>query len=173
LGKSYTSGRINTSGKFSQTYGRFEARIKIPTGQGTWPAFWMLGQNINSVSWPKCGEIDIQEHVNSDPPNYGTIHWADVNGNHVQYGSTSAALDFSQFHVYAIEWDTNDIKWFVDGVQYLDANIANNINNTGAFHLPFFMIVNLAIGGDWPGSPNGSIPFPQQMLVDYIRVYHK
>jgi beta-glucanase (GH16 family) len=172
-GKQYTSGRITTQGKFSQAFGRMEARIKIPTGKGTWPAFWMLGNSINTVSWPRSGEIDIMEHVNNDAPNYGTIHWADANGNHVSYGNPSAALDFSQFHVYAIEWDTSAIRWYVDGVKFSEANIAGGINNTQAFQSPFFLLLNLAVGGQWPGSPDGSTVFPSQMLVDYVRVYHK
>lgn len=168
-GMSYTSARLKTQGKRSWTYGKVEARIKIPTGQGVWPAFWMLGNNISTVSWPACGEIDIMEHVNNEATAHGTIHW-DYNG-YQYYGGPSPNLDFSQYHVYAIEWNSSSIKWFIDGVQYREANIANNINGTDEFHRPFFILLNLAIGGNWPGSPNSSTPFPATMYVDYVRVY--
>lgn len=168
-GMNYTSGRIKTKGKISWKYGKIEARIKIPTGQGVWPAFWMLGDNQDQVGWPKCGEIDIMEHVNNEPYVHGTIHW-DYNG-HQWYGNTSGNLDFSQYHVYSIEWDEKSIKWFVDGVQFNEADIT--INNTEEFHNSFFILLNLAIGGNWPGSPDASTTFPKQMFVDYIRVYQK
>lgn len=171
--KPYTSGRINTKAKFSQAFGRIEASIKMPTGQGLWPAFWMLGANIDQVGWPKCGEIDIMEHINSESVIHGTIHWANAAGAHVQYGMPSGNIDTTQFHLYAVEWDTAAIRWYVDGNKYLEANIQNGINNTGAFQQPFFIILNLAVGGNWPGNPNGSVAFPQQMIVDYVRVYHR
>lgn len=171
--RSYTSGRINTRSRFSQAYGRMEARMKLPAGQGLWPAFWMLGANIGSVGWPASGEIDIMEHINNEAMVHGTIHWADVNGIHVQYGLASGNVDVTQWHVYAVEWDTNTIHWFVDGTEYMTASIQNNVNNTAAFHNPFFLILNLAVGGNWPGNPNGTVAFPQQMLVDYVRVYTK
>lgn len=171
-GMNYTSARIKTQDKRTWTYGRVEARIKIPTGKGLWPAFWMLGNNITQVSWPYCGEIDIMEHVNNESVTHGTIHWSDHNGNYAYYGGpTSWNLDFSQYHVYAIEWSPSSIKWFVDGNQFWEANIANSINGTDEFHRPFFILLNLAVGGNWPGSPDGSTPFPAEMLVDYVRVY--
>jgi len=110
-GQPYTSARMNTLGKFSQTYGRIEARIKLPMGQGMWPAFWMLGTNINTVSWPQCGELDIMEHINADNTIYGTMHWN--NNGHVQYGSTTTSTP-AEYHIYAIEWDANEIRWYVD-----------------------------------------------------------
>lgn len=171
-GMNYTSARIKTQDKRTFTYGRVEARIKIPTGKGLWPAFWMLGNNISQVSWPYCGEIDIMEHVNNEGVTHGTIHWSDHNGNYAYYGGpTPWNLDFSQYHVYAIEWSPTSIKWFVDGNQFWEANIANSINGTDEFHKPFFILLNLAVGGNWPGSPDGSTPFPAEMLVDYVRVY--
>lgn len=170
-GSSYTSARIKTQGLRSFKYGRIEARIKLPKGQGLWPAFWMLGSNFTSVGWPNCGEIDIMEHVNNENNVHGTIHW-DVNG-YASYGTASHSVDVSQYHVYSIEWDEQSIKWFVDGVQYLEANIANNINGTDEFHKNFFLLLNLAVGGNWPGSPNSSTPFPSTMAVDYVRVYQK
>jgi beta-glucanase (GH16 family) len=168
-GSPYTSARLKTQGLKNWTYGRVEARIKMPNGQGLWPAFWMLGQNITQVGWPGCGEIDIMEHINSESVVHGTIHWD--NNSHASYGNQSSNIDVTQYHTYAIQWDTNSIKWFVDGVQYNEANIANNINGTDEFHKPFFIILNLAVGGSWPGNPSGSTAFPAQMLVDYVRVY--
>jgi beta-glucanase (GH16 family) len=168
-GQPYTSAKLNTSGKFSIQYGRIEARIQLPMVQGTWPAFWMLGTNIGSVGWPNCGEIDIMEHVNTTNTILGTMHWNGGNG-HVQYGNSTTTSPGS-FHVYAVEWDNQSIRWYVDNTLYSTGNIANNINNTGAFQLPFYIILNLAIGGDLPGNTidNGSLP--TNMLVDYVRVY--
>ncbi|MGZ3765228.1 MAG: glycoside hydrolase family 16 protein [Mucilaginibacter sp.] len=168
-GQPYTSARLTTYGKFSQTYGRIEARIKLPVGQGMWPAFWMLGNNIASVSWPQCGELDIMETVNNQALNYGTMHW-NVNG-HVSYGNTTPVLTKADYHLYAIEWDANEIRWYVDDTLYQTGNIKSNINNTGAFHLPFFIIVNLAVGGDFPGASVDESLLPENMSVDYVRVY--
>lgn len=168
-GMNYTSARIKTQGLQSFTYGKIEARIKLPSGKGLWPAFWMLGEDFSSVGWPYCGEIDIMERVNNNPHVNGTVHW-DANG-HAEYGRTSGNLDFSQYHTYSVEWDPNYIRWFVDGVQYNEFYIANGTGNTEEFQRPFFIILNLAVGGNWPGSPNASTPFPAQMLVDYVRVY--
>lgn len=167
----YTSTRMITKGKREFTYGRIEARMSLPQGQGTWPAFWMLGSNISSVSWPKCGEIDIMEHINSEAMVHGTIHW-DSNG-YANYGGPSGSIDVTQFHTYAIEWTPASIKWFLDGAQYWEANIQNSINGTEEFHKPFFLLLNLAIGGNWPGSPNSSTAFPATMKVDYVRVYQQ
>jgi beta-glucanase (GH16 family) len=169
-GQPYTSAKLNTAGKFSMTYGRIEARIKLPMVQGTWPAFWMLGSNINTVGWPTCGEIDIMEHVNTSNTILGTMHWNGGSG-HVQYGSSINTTP-GDFHVYAVEWDNSSIRWYVDNNLYVTGNIAGNINNTGAFHLPFYIILNLAIGGDLPGNTidNGSLPTTMQ--VDYVRVYN-
>ena len=167
-GMPYTSARMTTQGKEAPTYGRIEARIKLPVGQGMWPAFWMLGANINTVSWPQCGEIDIMEHVNTDNTIYGTMHW-NVNG-HVQYGSTTQTTT-ADYHIYAVEWDTKSIRWYVDSTLYQTGNIANNINTTGAFHLPFFVILNLAVGGNFPGATVDESLLPESMYVDYVRVY--
>jgi len=168
-GQPYTSAKLNTSGKFSMQYGRIEARMALPMVQGTWPAFWMLGTNIGSVGWPNCGEIDIMEHVNTTNTILGTMHWNGGNG-HVQYGSSTTTTP-AGFHVYAVEWDTNSIRWYVDNVLYQTGNIQNNINNTGAFHLPFYIILNLAMGGDLPGNTIDNSSLPTSMLVDYVRVY--
>lgn len=169
-GLPYTSSRLNTSGKFSVQYGKIEARLKIPAGQGLWPAFWMLGQNFKSVGWPFCGEIDIMEHVNSDNLFYGTIHW-DNNG-HAQYGKSTTAAP-ADYHIYAIEWDASSIKWYVDNVLYNTADIKDNINGTDEFHKPFFIILNLAVGGDWPGQTIDETKLPAALSVDYVRVYKK
>jgi beta-glucanase (GH16 family) len=169
-GQPYTSAKLETAGKFSTTFGRIEARIKLPMVQGTWPAFWMLGSNINQgTPWPNCGEIDIMEHVNTTNTILGTMHWNAGNG-HVQFGGNTTTTP-GDFHVYAVEWDNSSIRWYVDNSLYVTGNIANNINNTGAFHLPFFILLNLAVGGDLPGNTidNGSLP--TTMLVDYVRVY--
>lgn len=168
-GMNYTSARIKTQDLKSFTYGKVEARIKLPSGQGLWPAFWMLGSNISSVGWPKSGEIDIMERVNLNPYVNGTVHW-DA-GGHADFGRVSGNLDFSQFHVYSIEWDSKYIRWFVDGQQFNEFYIENGTGNTEEFQRPFFILLNLAVGGNWPGSPNNSTPFPSQMLVDYVRVY--
>lgn len=168
-GMNYTSARIKTQDLKNFTYGKVEARIKLPSGQGLWPAFWMLGSNISSVGWPKSGEIDIMERVNNNPYVNGTVHW-DA-GGHAEYGRVSGNVDFSQFHVYSIEWDSKYIRWFVDGVQFNEFYIENGTGNTEEFQRPFFILLNLAVGGNWPGSPNNSTPFPSQMLVDYVRVY--
>ncbi|TYP79167.1 RICIN domain-containing protein [Paenibacillus methanolicus] len=168
-GMGYTSARLKSQGKKSFKYGRIEARIKMPKGQGLWPAFWTLGSDIGTVGWPKSGEIDIMEHVNNENNTHGYIHW-DVNG-HAQYGGASHAVDVTQYHVYSVEWTSSAIKWFIDGVQFKEANIANNVNSTEEFHKDHFLLLNMAVGGNWPGSPDGATAFPAKMYVDYVRVY--
>ncbi|WP_145019801.1 RICIN domain-containing protein [Paenibacillus sp. Y412MC10] len=168
-GLNYTSARIKTQNLKSFTYGKIEARIKLPSGQGLWPAFWMLGSNISTVGWPYSGETDIMERVNNNPYVNGTVHW-DA-GGHAEYGRVSGNLDFSQYHVYSVEWDSKYIRWFVDGQQFNEFYIENGTGNTEEFQRPFFLLLNLAVGGNWPGAPNDSTPFPAQMLVDYVRVY--
>lgn len=178
-GSSYTSGRIKTLGKHSWTYGRMEARIKIPKGQGIWPAFWMLGTNIAaSVSWPTCGEIDIMENIGKPTEQskvYGTIHGpgysggGGISGNFTLPGGGVLADDF---HIFAVEWTTNQIKWYLDNNQYFTVTPASLPNGTTwVFNAPQFFLLNLAVGGQWPGYPDGTTVFPQQMLVDYVRVY--
>jgi beta-glucanase (GH16 family) len=169
-GEQYTSSRMNTSGHHDWTYGKVEARIQGQNGQGYWPAFWMLGSNIGSVGWPGCGEIDIIEHINSVNTAYGTIHWIDNNGGNASYTGSSPAVDFTQWHNYGIVWDTNGVNWTVDGTVTGAANIANNINGTDEFHKPFFIILNFAVGGSWPGNPDGSTVFPANFNIDWVRV---
>lgn len=168
-GQPYTSAKLNTSGKFSVKYGRIEARIKLPAFQGSWPAFWMLGQNIGQVGWPQCGEIDIMEQVNTNNTILGTMHWN--NNGHVYYGNSTTATA-TDYHVYAVEWDANSIKWYVDGTLFNTGNIQNNINNTEEFQLPFYIILNLAVGGDLPGNTINNGALPASMYVDYVRVYN-
>ncbi len=165
----YTSSRLKTQGKQSFTYGRIEARIKLPVGQGLWPAFWLLGTNITSVGWPKCGEIDIMERINADSLLYGTAHAYD-NGQHVSSGDKTLSSP-SIYHVYDVEWDANSIKWHVDGVLYHTVNLNSSINSLGSFNNPFFIILNLAVGGNWPGKQVDDTRIPANMYVDYVRVY--
>ena len=166
----FTSASLTTDGKHSWTYGKVEARIKLPKGQGLWPAFWMLGQDIHQVGWPACGEIDIMEHINMEDTLHGTLHWLNV--NHVSSGGT-IFCDVTKYHVYGIEWDQSSVNCMLDGRTYREVNINNNINSTEEFHRPFYIILNMAIGGDWPGSPDQTTSFPDTMYVDYVRVYQK
>ena len=174
-GKNYTSARLLTKDKVSWTYGRIEARIKIPKGQGIWPAFWMLGANIGSVGWPNCGEIDIMENIGSLPSTlYGTLHGPGYSGGNGISGNTvlSGAAFGDDFHVYAIEWEENRIRWFLDGQLFFSLTPANLPGGgTWVFNQPQFLILNVAVGGNWPGNPDGSTVFPQRMTVDYVRVY--
>ncbi len=171
-GMQYTSARMKTQGRKSWRYGRIEARIAIPAFQGVWPAFWMLGDNITSVGWPACGEIDVMEHINTGGNVHGTMHWQDHNNNYANYGG-STSTNVTAFHVYSIEWTPNYIRWFVDGVQYHEADITNGINGTHEFHNNHFIILNMAIGGNWPGFTVDNNAFPANMYVDYVRVYQQ
>jgi beta-glucanase (GH16 family) len=181
-GSSYTSARLKTQGLWSWAYGRIEASIKIPQGQGIWPAFWMLGTNFASVGWPTCGEIDIMENIGNTSQQgtaYGTIHGPQnggdynggegVGGSYVLPGGAALADDF---HLYAVQWTTNQIQWFVDTNLYFTATPASlPSGSTWVFTQPQFILLNIAVGGNWPGDPDGTTVFPQQMLVDYVRVY--
>ena len=169
----YTSARLKTQGKFDQKYGRFEARIKIPAGQGIWPAFWMLGSNINSVPWPQCGEIDIMENIGKEPATvHGSLH-GDGYDSTASYslGSGKFADDF---HIYAVEWEPSEVRFYVDGHLY-DTRTQSVVpaGKVWAFDHPFFILLNVAVGGYWPGNPDATSSFPQTMLVDYVRVYTK
>ncbi len=172
-GSSYTSARLLTQNKWSWTYGRMEARIKVPRTQGIWPAFWMLGTNIPSAGWPTCGEIDIMEHIGREPKKvYGTIHGPGYSGGGSVGGSYTFVPDVADdFRVFAIEWSTNIIRWYVDGIQYFSATPASIGGNTWVFNQPQFFLLNVAVGGAWPGNPDGTTILPQKMLVDYVRVY--
>jgi len=165
---SYTSARIKSKGLFDFTYGRVEARIKVPVGQGLWPAFWMLGANIDNVSWPQCGEIDVMEHINNETIIHGTHHY---NNNGHQYSGGSISCDANEFQVYSIEWSPSSIQWFLNGIMYYETDISSSSISKEEFHEPFFFLINLAVGGNWPGPPNGATQFPAVMQVDYVRVY--
>jgi beta-glucanase (GH16 family) len=169
-GMPYTSARMITRGKKSWTYGKIEARLKTPKGQGLWPAFWMLGDAIGdpTIGWPKCGEIDIMEQINNDATTLGTPHW-DNNGWVYQPGTTGCSIN--EYHIYSVTWDASSIKWFVDGVQFHQLSILNNVNSTDEFHKPFFILLNIAVGGNLPGQTIDDSRIPAQMLVDYVRVY--
>jgi beta-glucanase (GH16 family)/peptidoglycan/xylan/chitin deacetylase (PgdA/CDA1 family) len=172
-GRDYTSARIKTQGLKERLYGRYEARIRIPRGQGIWPAFWMLGADIGTVGWPRSGEIDIMENIGKEPGKvYGTLHGPGYSGE--QGPSKSSALASGayadDFHIYAVEWEPDEIRWYRDGILYHTERPAL-VKGPWVFEHPFFVILNLAVGGDWPGNPDASTVFPQQMLVDYVRVY--
>ncbi len=169
-GMRYTSARMTTQGLASFRYGRVEARIKAPSSMGMWPAFWMLGSNFSTVGWPACGEIDIMEHVNADADIHGTIHWQGPDGGHASYGGRTAN-NVADYHVYAVEWDPQFIRWFVDGRQYHVVDITNSVNSTEKFHRDFFLLLNLAVGGNWPGWNIDETRLPAKMYVDYVRVY--
>ena len=173
-GREYTSARLITQNKKSFKYGKIEARIKLPFGQGLWPAFWMLGQNYSSIGWPACGEIDIMEMVGGggkDKTAHGTVHW-DNNGQYASYGgsySLNSGIFADDFHIFSIEWTPKLIKWFVDGFQYHVIDISPSQLNE--FQQNFFILLNVAVGGNWPGSPDASTSFPQRMEIDYVRVF--
>ncbi len=176
-GRNYTSSRIISAGNQSFKYGRIDIRAALPQGQGLWPALWMLGDNFNTIGWPQCGEIDIMEMVGGSGPNrgdeycFGTVHW-DNNGTKADFGgsirSTSGKLS-QEFHVYSIIWDQNSITWYFDDTQFHQIDITPAA--LSEFREKFFFIFNVAVGGEWPGSPNASTTFPQQMAVDYVRVF--
>jgi beta-glucanase (GH16 family) len=174
-GRGYTSARINTGGKFFQAYGRIEARIKLPSGRGLWPAFWTLGENIGSVGWPSCGELDIMENIGSEPSiNHGSAHGPGYSGGNPLTATYALPQGrFSDgFHVFAIEWQPNQVRWYVDDALYETRTPADLPPGTHwVYDHPFFVILNVAVGGNFPGSPDGSTQFPQTMLVDYVRVF--
>jgi beta-glucanase (GH16 family) len=174
----YTSARLITKQKFDLKYGRFEARIKIPRGQGVWPAFWLLGNNIDSVSWPQCGEVDIMENIGREPSIvHGTIHgpgYSGANGIGAPYAAPGNLPFADDFHVYTIEWTTNQIRWYVDGQAYKTVSPQDlPAGKQWVYDHPFFIILNFAVGGLWPGSPDATSVFPQTMMVDYVRVYQR
>lgn len=173
----YTSARLVTKGKSSWTYGRIEARLKLPQGTGLWPAFWMLGSNIDKVGWPDCGEIDIMEHVGYQPDSsWGTIHTKAF--NHIkgtQKGAkTYLSHPYDRFHTYAIEWTKDAITFFVDGRQFFQFINEHKTKAEWPFDSPSYIILNLAVGGSL-GGKNGVDPniFPATYLIDYVRVYQK
>jgi hypothetical protein len=171
----YSSGRMTTQDKKSFKFGRIDIRAKLPVGKGIWPALWMLGSNIATAGWPKCGEIDIMELIGVNPSTvYGTLHWANSGGAHASKGSSTVlpSGDYSkEFHVFSLTWAENNLQWYVDDQKYLDISISDLGAATYPFNLNQFFIFNVAVGGNWPGSPDGNTQFPQRMFVDYVRVF--
>ncbi|MDN3664824.1 glycoside hydrolase family 16 protein [Algibacter miyuki] len=172
-GSGYTSARLLTQNKFDQTYGRFEARIKVPYGQGMWPAFWLLGADVDEVGWPQCGEIDIMENRGNEPTLVsGTVHGPGYSGGESiskSYTLTNDRYD-TGFHIFGIEWGPEYINYYIDDVLYNQIT-PEDVTGEWVFDHPFFIIINLAIGGDYGGAPTAETVFPQSMLVDYVRVY--
>jgi len=175
--RDYTSARLITSGKFEQAYGRYEARIKIPYGQGVWPAFWLLGADDKQVGWPQCGEIDIMENIGREPGMvHGTIHGPGYSGGKGIGGSYSVnpGRFADDFHIYAVEWEPEEIRFYVDDHLYTARRPSDLPAGTKwVYDHPFYILLNFAVGGEWPGSPDATTKFPQVMLVDYVRVYKK
>ena len=176
--RDYTSARLKTEGLFTQAYGRFEARIKIPFGQGIWPAFWMMGDDLQKARWPNCGEIDIMENIGKEPSIvHGTIHgpgYSGASGPSSSFSFKKAERFADQFHVYAVEWEPGTIRWYVDDNLYKTITPSDlPAGKKWVYDHPFFLLLNLAVGGGWPGNPDGTTVFPQTMLVDYVRVYKR
>jgi beta-glucanase (GH16 family) len=172
-GAQYTSARLLTKGKFDQAYGRFEARMQLPWGQGIWPAFWMLGADIDTNAWPNCGEIDIMELRGQNPTVLiGSVHGPGYSGGQAiskSYTLKNDRFDTS-FHIFGVEWGPDYINFYVDDVLYNQIK-PSDLPGTWVFNKPFFIIMNIAVGGNFVGSPNDQTVFPQTMLVDYVRVY--
>lgn len=176
LGAPYTSARITTKGKYEKQYGRFEARMKLPSGKGLWPAFWMMGGNIDTVNWPQCGEIDVLENKGSEPTIISSaIHGPGYSGGNAvlkSYTFKNSRVD-TDFHIYGIEWGPKYINFYVDNVLYNQLT-PESPAITGEYVFdsnPFFMLINLAVGGNFDGNPTNATAFPQTLLVDYVRVY--
>ena len=175
-GRDYTSGRINTSGKYQRTRGRFEARIKLPVGQGIWPAFWLLGADFGTVGWPQCGEIDIMEYRGQLPSvASGALHGPGYSGGGAlgSYYTLPGGANFNDdFHVFAVDWDSNSITWSIDDQAYMTIGPSDIPQGTDwVFDHDFFIVLNVAVGGNYVGPPDQTTVFPQTMLVDYVRVY--
>lgn len=186
-GNQYTSARITTQGRVTTTYGRIEARMSLPIGQGIWPAFWMLGENIETVGWPQCGELDIMEYLGDDPGIvFGTAHGPGYSGGlsigeevavsggaGIQHAPEPASGE-TKFRVYTIEWEEDEVRWYVDDVLYHTLT-PEDVPPGGrwVYDQPFFLILNVAVGGLLPGDPDETTQFPQAMLVDYVRIYER
>ena len=178
IGRDYTSGRIKSQGLFAQTYGRFEARIQIPKGQGLWPAFWMLGSDISGVGWPTCGEIDIMENIGREPVTvHGTIHgpgYSGAGGIATAFMSADGKPFADGYHLYAVEWEPSAVRFYVDDNLYATRKPTDLPGGARwVYDHDFFLLLNVAVGGSWPGSPDGTTTFPQRMRVDYVRVYKR
>lgn len=175
-GSLYTSSRLVTKGLHSFQYGRMDIRALLPQGQGLWPAIWMLGDSFDSTGWPECGEIDIMEMVGGQGKEntvHGTIHWGD-SGNHASTGNSyqlNSGTFGDEYHVFSIIWDQSVLIWLVNDQEYYRVSLSPS--GMSEFHEKFFFILNVAVGGDWPGSPDATTVFPQKMKVDYVRVFQK
>jgi beta-glucanase (GH16 family) len=172
-GKNYTSTRLTTQNKKTFKFGRIDIRAKLPRGRGIWPAFWMLGNNISSVSWPKCGEMDIMELLGHEPAKvYSTVHYGPGPGSIQISRSKTAAVPYSDdFHLYSLIWETDRMQFMVDNEVISDVRKADLGSNNYPFNEPFFLLINVAVGGNWPGSPDATTRLPQWMMVDYVRVF--
>lgn len=172
LGSNHTSARMTTAGKQEFKYGRFEARLKVPTGQGLWPAFWLLGADLNTVGWPQTGEIDIMEARGQEPTvNHGSLHGPGYSGGGAltrRYTLTSGRFD-TEFHTYRVDWSASRISWYVDGQLYHEVNKGDQ-PGAWVYDHTFYIILNVAVGGGFVGAPNGSTTFPQELVVDWVRV---
>ena len=175
--REYTSARLKTEKLFAQKYGKFEARIRIPKGQGMWPAFWMLGDDFPTVGWPACGEIDIMENIGRESGTvHGTIHGPGYSGDDSLGApfALSGANVADDFHLFGVEWEPKEIRFYVDGQPYETRTPADLPSGARwVFDHPFYLILNVAVGGKWPGNPDASTQFPQQMLVDYVRIFSR
>jgi beta-glucanase (GH16 family) len=175
VARPYTSARIKTKGLFSQAYGRVEARMQLPLGKGIWPAFWMLGDDIGTAGWPKAGEIDIMENIGEAGRVYSTLHgpeYSGAKGISAKYDLPAGEVVNTGFHVYAVEWSPNNIRFYFDDKLIVERTPADlPAGAKWVYDHPFFVILNVAVGGLWPGNPDETTAFPQRMLVDYVRVY--
>lgn len=174
----YTSARIKTQGKLTVTYGKIGARMKIPRGQGIWPAFWMLGAHIESAGWPACGEIDIMENIGKEPALvHGTIHGPGYSGDKGishQYALPGNPPLWKRFHVYSVVWSLASITFFIDKKAYATVTPRDLPPDTHwVYNRPFFLLLNLAVGGKWPGNPDQTTQFPQSLTVDWVRIWQK
>jgi beta-glucanase (GH16 family) len=171
----YTSARLLTQGLFAQQYGRFEARAQMPTGKGLWPAIWMLGDNISTVSWPACGEIDFMETIGTDiSTNHGSLHMPSNYGPSGTSKLPNGASFADAFHTFAIEWAPGTVRFYVDDQLY-ETQMRSTVpsGDTWEFEHPFFLLINVAVGGQWPGSPDSTTTFPQTLKVDWVRAYQQ
>jgi beta-glucanase (GH16 family) len=174
----YTSARLQTKGHFDQLYGRFEARIKIPRSQGLWPAWWMLGSNIDTTPWPTCGEIDIMENIGKEPATvHGSMHGPGYSGGNPltnTYLMPGGGAFADDYHLFAVEWEANVVRFYVDAALYETRTPADvPMGDVWVYDHPFFMLLNVAVGGGFPGDPDNTTVMPQTMLVDYVRVYKR
>jgi beta-glucanase (GH16 family) len=173
----FTSARLKSQGLFSLQYGRVEARIQLPESQGMWPAFWLLGNNITTVNWPACGELDVMEHINGSNPTNDGYDWVEgsVHGTGMDGGIKFHPTGFSAaaWHTYGMIWSKGQVTYYVDDPANIYASYSSStMSGTWPFDVgPQFLLLNLAVGGNWPGSPNTTTVFPSEMVVDYVRIY--